>query len=105
MPLLGKAEKVELEALILERFRDRYDQHGPAALLADGLRVVVDGRGVGLDHGEHADTLAAVPVKGLFTALCYLAADSPPMPREALESLATEAASVAAAHINRIAPE
>ena len=105
MPLLGKAEKGQLEELILQRFRAHYDQHGPGSLLVDAIRVVVDGRGVELDHGEHDDPLAAVPVKTLFTALCYLSAGSPAMPREALESLATEATSVAAAHINRIAPE
>ena len=105
MPLLGKAEKGQLEELILQKLQAHYDQHGPGSLLVDGLRVVVHGAGVNLDRGEHADPLAAVPVKTLFTALCYLSAGSPAMPRDALESLATEATSVAAAHINRIAPE
>ena len=104
MPLLGKAEKSQLEELILQRLRDHYDSNGPSALLVDTTRVVVHGRGVDIDHGESADPLAAVPLKTLFTALCYLSAGSPPMPREALDSLATEATSVAAAHINRIAP-
>ena len=66
---------------------------------------VVHGRGVEIDHGEYPDPLAAVQVKTLFTALCYLSAGSPAMPRDALDSLATEATSVAAAHINRIVPE
>ena len=105
VPLLGKAEKGQLEELILQKFQAHYDQNGPGALLVDSTRVVVHGAGVEIDHGEHADPLAAVPVKTLFTALCYLSAGSPSMPREALESLATEATSVAAAHINRIAPE
>lgn len=105
VPLLGKAEKGQLEELILHKFQAHYDQNGPGSLLADGARVVVHGRGVDIDHGEHPDPLAAVPLKTLFTALCYLSAGSPAMPREALESLATEATSVAAAHINRIAPE
>ena len=105
MPLLGKAEKGQLEELILEKLRVHFDSNGPSALLVDGTRVVVHGTGVEIDHGEHGNPLAAVPVKTLFTALCYLSAGSPAMPREALESLATEATSVAAAHINRIAPE
>lgn len=103
MPLLGKLEKGELEELILQSLQSHYDQHGPAALLVDGLRVVVHARGVALDHGENPDPLAAVPVSTLFTALCYLPEGSPALPREALDSLATEATSVAAAHINRIA--
>ena len=104
MPLLGKAEKSQLEELILEKLRAHYDSNGPTALLVDGTRVVVHGSGVDIDHGEHTDPLAAVQVKTLFTALCYLSACSPSMPREALESLSTEATSVAAAHINRILP-
>ena len=105
VPLLGKAEKGQLEELILQKFQAHYDQNGPGSLLADGARVVVHGTGVDIDHGEHSDPLASVPLKTLFTALCYLSAGSPAMPREALESLATEATSVAAAHINRIVPE
>lgn len=105
MPLLGKAEKVQLEELILVKFQAHYDVHGPGSLLVDGTRVVVHGMGVEIDHGEAPDPLAAVPVKTLFTALCYLSAGSPAMPRDALEPLAAEATSVAAAHINRIAPE
>src|SRR5438128_11578555 len=105
VPLLGKAEKGELEQLILQHLRAHYDLHGADSLLVDGTRVVVHGTGVEIDHGQHGDPLAAVPVKTLFTALCYLSAGSPAMPRDALESLAAEATSVAAAHINRIAPE
>ena len=105
MPLLGKAEKGQLEELILQRFQAHFDQNGPGSLLADNTRVVVHGKGVEIDHGEYPDPLAAVPLKTLFTALCYLSAGSPAMPRDALESLATEATSVAAAHINRILPE
>ena len=105
MPLLGKAEKSQLEELILHKLREHYDANGPNALLVDSTRVVVHGSGVEIDHGESSDPLAAVQVKTLFTALCYLSAGSPAMPREALDSLATEATSVAAAHINRILPE
>jgi hypothetical protein len=105
VPLLGKAEKSQLEELILQKLREHYDSNGPNALLVDSTRVVVHGSGVEIDHGENKDPLAGVPLKTLFTALCYLSAGSPPMPREALDSLATEATSVAAAQINRIAPE
>jgi hypothetical protein len=66
--------------------------------------VVVQGTGVVLDHGETPDPLAAVPVRTLFTALCYLEAPTPGVPRDALGSLATEATSAVAAQINRIAP-
>ena len=104
MPLLGKAEKGQLEELILRNLQSHFDHHGPSALLVDGVRVVVHAHGVAIDHGEHADPLAAVPLRTLFTALCYLPEGSPAMPRDALDSLATEATSVAAAHINRIAP-
>ena len=105
MPLLGKAEKGQLEELILQKLQAHYDAKGAAALLMDGARVVVHGRGVEIDNGEHPDPLAAIPVKTLFTALCYLPAGSPEMPRDALASLATEATTVAATHINRIVPE
>ena len=105
VPLLGKAEKGQLEELILQKLQAHYDANGPGVLLVDGTRVVVHGRGVDIDRGEHPDPLAAVQVKTLFTALCYLSAGSPAMPRDALEALATEATSVAAAHINRIVPE
>lgn len=104
MPLLGKAEKAQLEELILEKLTSHFEQHGPTAMLADGLRIVVHGTGVALDHGEHPDPLAAVPVKTLFTALCYLDTDGAAIPRDALGTLATEAATSAAAQINRISP-
>ena len=102
MPLLGKAEKGQLEQLILQKITDHYEKHGSGALLDEGLRVVVDAQGVQIDRGEIADPLAAVPVRSLFTALCYLTAGTPAVPRDALPSLATEATSAAAAQINRI---
>ena len=105
MPLLGKAEKGQLEQMILARLQAHYDAHGAAALLAENMRVVVDTQGPVLDNGEQADPLAAVPIRSLFTALCYLTAGSPTMPRESLQSLATEATSAAAAQINRLAPD
>ena len=102
MPLLGKAEKSQLEQLILQKLTDHYEKHGSGALLDEGLRVVVDAKGVEIDRGEVADPLAAVPLRSLFTALCYLTAGTPAVPRDALPSLATEATSAAAAQINRI---
>ena len=45
MPLLGKAEKGQLEELILAKLQAHYDAHGPAALLVENLRVVVTGQG------------------------------------------------------------
>ena len=103
MPLLGKAEKGQLEELILEKLTEHYDRHGSGALLQEGLRVVVHSQGVVIDSGERIDPLAAVPVRTLFTAMCYLTAGTPAVPRDALPSLATEATSAAAAQINRIA--
>ena len=102
MPLLGKAEKGQLEELILRALSEHYDAHGPNALLEEGVRVVVDPSGIRVDTGESADPLAAIPVRSLFTALCYLTAGTPAVPKDALPSLATEATSAAAAQINRI---
>lgn len=101
--LLGKAEKEQLEELILEKLTGLYEAHGAGALLEDGVRVVVRGDGVTIDRGEAADPLAAVPLKSLFTALCYLSAGTPSLPRDALPALAAEAANAAAAQVNRIA--
>lgn len=103
MPLLGKAEKAQLEELIAKTLRAHFDAHGGTALLAENLRVIVQGTGVELDHGETPDPLAAVPVRTLFTALCYLDSPVAAIPEDALTSLATEATSAAAAQINRIA--
>jgi hypothetical protein len=102
VPLLGPREKAELESLILERFNAHFDAHGGRGILDPRLRVVVDISGVTLDHGEARDPLAAVEVKGLFTALCYTSSATEAMPRDALASLATEATSATAAIINRI---
>ena len=104
MPLLGNAEKGELERLILERLTDHYDRNGSSALLAEGLRVIVNVNGVAIDSGENPDPLAAVEIRTLFTALCYLTGGTLAMPRDSLESLATEATSAAAQQINRLAP-
>ena len=105
MPLLGKAEKGQLEELILAKLQAHYQAHGAASLLAEHLRVVVHSQGVALDTGETADPLASVELRTLFTALCYLTAGSPSMPADALEALATEATSACAAQINRLAAD
>lgn len=106
MPLLGREEKAELEAMIHARLTARYDDGGPDALMAPRLSVVLRSGGITLEPATAAaDVLACVEIQGLFTALCYRASDGgPPMPRDALASLATEAASAAAAQVNRIAP-
>jgi hypothetical protein len=105
VPLLGKAEKGQLEEMILTKLTEHYERHGSSALLDDGLRIIVDSGGVTIDRGETTDPLAVVPLRTLFTALCYLTAGTPAMPRDALASLATEATSAAAAQINRLVPD
>jgi len=102
MPLLGNAEKAELEKLILDRLVEHYDANGSGALLVEGLRVVATAAGVSLDRGELRDPLATVEVRSLFTALCYVTGGTVTLPRDALESLASEATSAVAAQINRI---
>jgi len=102
VPLLGKAEKAQLEELILEKLTGFFEANGPTALLEDGIRLIVTGQGVEVDRGTIPDPLAAVPVRTLFTALCYLDSPTHAIPRDALASLATEATSAAAAQINRI---
>jgi hypothetical protein len=103
VPLLGNAEKAELESLILAKLTEHYDKNGSSALLGEGLRLVVNGSGVSLDSGETPHPLAAVEIRTLFTALCYLTGGTNALPRDALGSLATEATSAAAAQVNRIA--
>ena len=104
VPLLGQAEKNELEKLIRERFEALHRREGGTALLNPALRVVVTGNGVQLDHGEARDPLSAVEVKTLFTALCYIDGGGESMPVDAVKSLATEAANAAAVEINRYSP-
>jgi hypothetical protein len=102
VPLLGKAEKGQLQDLILQTLAEHYEVNGPEGLLVDGLRVVVRASGVSLDRGEARDPLAAVTVRTLFTALCYVTAGTASLPRDALDPLAAEATNAAAAQINRI---
>jgi hypothetical protein len=103
VPLLGNAEKGELERLILAQLREYHRTHGPGALLAEGVRVVVSVEGVAIDEGQSTDPLAAVEVRSLFTALCYITGGTIALPPDSLETLATEATSAAAQQINRIA--
>jgi hypothetical protein len=102
VPLLGNAEKAELENLILAKLTEHYEHHGAGSLLGEGLRVVVNGAGVAVDTGETPHPLAAVEIRTLFTALCYVTGGTLTLPRDALGSLATEATSAAAAQVNRI---
>jgi hypothetical protein len=99
--LLGKPEKSELEALILERLIEHYESQGSGALLGPGIRIVLNADGVRIDTGETSSPLAAVSVRELFTALCYMTAGTPALPRDALDPLATEATSALATQINR----
>jgi hypothetical protein len=103
VPLLGNAEKGELERLILSRLTEHYAKNGPAALLEEGVRVIVNVEGVAIDRGETHDPLAAVEVRSLFTALCYITGGTISLPPDSLGTLATEATSAAAQQINRIA--
>ncbi len=103
MPLLGNAEKAEMGALILACLVEHFERQGASALLEPGLRIVVHSDGIRLDHGEARDPLAAVEVRTLFTALCYVTGGTLALPRDALATLATEATSATAAQINRIA--
>jgi len=103
VPLLGNAEKGELERLILVQLRDYYGRTGPNGLLVEGVRVVVTVDGVRIDEGQTADPLAAVEVRSLFTALCYITGGTIALPPDSLDTLATEATSAAAQQINRIA--
>ena len=103
VPLLGNAEKAELERLILGQLTKYHDQHGSSALLHEGVRVVVEVDGVRIDSGETKDPLAFVEVRSLFTALCYVTGGTLALPPDALASLATEATSATAQQINRIA--
>jgi hypothetical protein len=104
VPLLGNAEKGELERLILSRLTQHYEQHGASALLGEGVRIVVNVEGVAIDTGEARDPLAAVEVRTLFTALCYVTGGTLALPPDSLGSLATEATSAAAQQINRLSP-
>ena len=103
VPLLGNAEKAELESLIARAaWRSTTRPTAPERSWSRASRVVVNGVGIELDVGETLDPLAAVEVRTLFTALCYVTGGTMALPRDALAPLATEATSALAAQINRI---
>ena len=106
MPLLGPKEKGELEKLVYGQIVDHWDAHGSTGLLAPGISIVLDTGGPSIIDAAPADALASVEIRTLFTALCHLSADGPgSMPRDSLDSLATEATSALAAQVNRIVPD
>ena len=106
MPLLGPKEKGELETMILARLVATWNEQGSNGLLAPGIAIVLDGKGPAIVAAAPADALASVEIRTLFTALCHLSADGPgSMPRDNLDSLATEATSSLAAQVNRLVPD
>jgi hypothetical protein len=103
MPLLGPAEKDELEAMILAALAERWADQGPEGLLAPGVCVVVDAGGASIATRIGDRVLAAVEIRTLFTALCHLSSDGPgSMPRDSLGTLAAEASGALAAQVNRL---
>ena len=106
MPLLGPREKGELETLVLRQLVGCWGVHGSGGLLAPGVTIALDTKGPWIAAGGDIGALAAVEVRTLFTALCHLSADGPgSMPRDSLDSLATEATSALAAQVNRLVPD
>jgi len=106
MPLLGPKEKGELETLVYGQLVDYWNTHGSGVLLAPGMSIVLDTTGPSIADSVPAHALANVEVRTLFTALCHLSADGPgSMPRDSLDSLATEATSALAAQVNRLVPD
>jgi len=106
MPLLGPKEKGEIERLVLDALVAYWEAHGSNGLLAPGVSIVLDAGGPSIVAAAPADALARVEIRTLFTALCHRSADGPgSMPRDSLDSLATEATSSLAAQVNRIVPD
>jgi hypothetical protein len=106
MPLLGPREKGELEGLILKELQSHWNAHGSSGLLEPGKGIALDTAGPLIVDGNPGQALAWVEIRTLFTALCHLSADGPgSMPRDSLDSLATEATSALAAQVNRLAPD
>jgi len=106
MPLLGPKEKGELETLVYGQLVAYWNAHGSGTLLAPGMSIMLDTSGPAIVDAVPADALAAIEVRTLFTALCHLSADGPgSMPRDSLDSLATEATSALAAQVNRLVPD
>ncbi len=106
MPLLGPHEKGELEGLILKELAAYWNAHGSNGLLDAGKGIALDTTGPLILDGRPQDALAWVEIRTLFTALCHLSSDGPgSMPRDSLDSLATEATSWLAAQVNRLVPD
>lgn len=106
MPLLGPREKSELETMIHDRLVAHWSAHGSDGLLAPGTWIMLDASGPSIVHAPAGDALATVEIRALFTALCHLSAGGPgSMPKDSLESLATEATSSLAAQVNRLVPD
>ena len=106
MPLLGPKEKGELESLIRARLVEFWNAHGAGELLAPGVCLTLDTKGPTIELAGPAGALASVEIRTLFTALCHLSADGPgSLPRDSLDSLATEATSTLAAQVNRLVPD
>ena len=106
MPLLGPKEKAELEGLILAQLGDYWTANGSSGLLAPGTCIALDTAGPAIVSGANPHVLASVEIRTLFTALCHLSSDGPgSLPRDSLESLATEATSSLAAQVNKLVPD
>jgi len=106
MPLLGPREKSELEAMIRERLAAHWSAHGSDGLLAPGTWIALDASGPSIVSSPAGNALATVEIRTLFTALCHLSAGGPgSMPKESLDSLATEATGSLAAQVNRLVPD
>ena len=106
MPLLGPRERSELEAMIHDRLVAHWSAHGSDGLLAPETWIVLDASGPSIARVPAEGALATVEIRTLLTALCHLSAGGPgSMPRDSLESLATEAASSLAAQVNRLVPD
>jgi hypothetical protein len=106
MPLLGPREKGELESLIRRQLVTYWEAHGSNGLLAPGMTIALDTDGPTIVADGPGEALAFVEIRTLFTALCHLSADGPgSMPRDSLDSLATEATSALAAQVNRLVPD
>jgi len=105
--LLSHAEKRELEQLFRTQLLAYQDSHGPASLLQPGVFLVVDSAGTRVQQGRpEADTyLAAIETRSLPSAVSLLAVEQKDIvvPRDIVKFFGTEAASAAAAAINRLA--
>ncbi|MBI3715007.1 MAG: hypothetical protein HY255_03305 [Betaproteobacteria bacterium] len=104
---MSHAEKRELEVLLRTKLLAYQDRHGPTSLLQPDVFVVVDTSGTRVQQGrpEAGSFLAAIETRSLPSAISLLAMDQKDIvvPRDIVKFFGTEAASAAAAAINRIA--